>query len=54
MSKLLWSGIAISLISSIGIAQAQLPPNSKPPTPQSQSTSPTSTPLKTTDLPFLT
>jgi outer membrane lipoprotein-sorting protein len=54
MSKLLWSGIAIVFISSIGIAQAQLPPGSKPPTPQSQPTSPTSTPLKATDLPLVT
>jgi outer membrane lipoprotein-sorting protein len=53
MPKLLWSGIAIALISSIGIAQAQLPPNSKPSTPQSQSTSATFTPLKATDLPLL-
>jgi hypothetical protein len=54
MSKLLRSGIAIVLISSIGIAQAQLPPDSKPPTPQSQPTSPASTPIKDTDLPLLT
>jgi outer membrane lipoprotein-sorting protein len=53
MSRLLWSGIAIAFIGSIGSAQAQLPPESKPPTPQSQSTSPTSTPLKATDLPLL-
>jgi outer membrane lipoprotein-sorting protein len=53
MSKFLWSGIAIALISSIGIAQAQLPPNSKPPTLPSQPASPTSTPIKATDLPLL-
>jgi outer membrane lipoprotein-sorting protein len=53
MFKLLLPGIAISLISSSGIAQAQLPPNSKPPTPQAQPTSPTSTPLKAIDLPLL-
>jgi outer membrane lipoprotein-sorting protein len=54
MSKLLWSGIAIAFIGLIGTAQAQLPPGSKPPTPQSQPTSPTSTSLKATDLPLLT
>jgi outer membrane lipoprotein-sorting protein len=50
ISKLLYSVIAIAFISSIGIAQAQLPPNSKPPTPQSQPASPTSTAIKVTDL----
>jgi outer membrane lipoprotein-sorting protein len=53
MSKLLWSGIAIALLGSIGTAQAQLPSGSTTPKPQSQPTSPTSTPLKTTDLPLI-
>jgi outer membrane lipoprotein-sorting protein len=53
MSRLLWSGIAIAFIGLIGTAQAQIPPDSKNPTPQSQPVSPTSTSLKATDLPLL-
>lgn len=53
MSKLLLSGIAIALISLAGNTQAQVPPTTTP-TPQAQPASPTSTPLKATDLPLLT
>jgi hypothetical protein len=45
ISKLLCSGIAIALISSIGTAQAQIPSGFKTPNPQSQPTPPTFTPL---------
>lgn len=55
MFKLLLSGIALSLITLAGTTQAQIPPASTTtPTPQSQPISPTSTPLKATDLPLLT
>jgi outer membrane lipoprotein-sorting protein len=52
MSKILWSGITIAFISSIGTTQAQLPPGSTTPTPESPASS-TSTPLKATDLPSI-
>jgi outer membrane lipoprotein-sorting protein len=52
--KLLCSVIAIGLVSLTGNTQAEKPPISTTPTPQSQPVSPTSTPLKATDLPFLT
>jgi hypothetical protein len=53
MSKILWSGIAIAFIASIGTSQAQLAPESTTPIPQSQPTSSTPTPLKATDLPLI-
>jgi outer membrane lipoprotein-sorting protein len=53
--KLLYSGIAIAFTTStICMAQAQIPPSLPTPTPPSQPTSPTFTPLKATDLPLLT
>jgi outer membrane lipoprotein-sorting protein len=54
MSKLLFSGIAIALISLTGNTQAQIPPASTTPVPQTQSTPPTAAPLKASDLPLLT
>jgi outer membrane lipoprotein-sorting protein len=54
MFKLLLSGIAISLIALTGDTQAQSPPASTTPAPQSQPASPTGTPLKASDLPLLT
>jgi outer membrane lipoprotein-sorting protein len=54
MFKLLLPGIALSLIALVGNTQAQSPPVSTTPTPQSQPAFPTSTPLKTADLPLLT
>ncbi len=54
MSKLLCSEIAIALICLAGNTQAQIPPASTIPISQSQPTSPTSTPLKATDLSLLT
>jgi hypothetical protein len=53
MTKILWSGIAIALLGSIGTVQAQLPPESTTSTPQSSPPSSTSTPLKATDLPSI-
>jgi outer membrane lipoprotein-sorting protein len=53
MLKLLCSGIAISLICLAGNTQAQVPPASTTPTPQSQPASPTFTPIKAADLPLL-
>jgi outer membrane lipoprotein-sorting protein len=54
MFKLLLSGITISLIALSGNTQAQVPPASTSPPPQSQPTAPTATPLKASDLSLLT
>ncbi len=53
MFKLLCSGITLSLIALAGNTQAQIPPAPTTPPPKLQPTSPTSTPLKATDLPLL-
>jgi outer membrane lipoprotein-sorting protein len=54
MFKLLLSGIIISPIALAGNIQAQIPPASTTPVPQSQPNSPTATPLKASDLSLLT